>query len=78
MTNIQTVRQRDELRIRIQHLMHLLHDSQTAFDDQTKENNVLRHALLQAEHKLEHNIQSPIKVTNCNPHSESAHNVIYI
>ncbi len=41
------VRQRDELRIRIQHLLHLLQDSQTAFDDKTRENQVLRHALSQ-------------------------------
>ena len=41
------VRQRDELRIRIQHLLHLLQDSQTAFDQKSKENQVLRHALSQ-------------------------------
>jgi hypothetical protein len=43
----QVVRQRDELRIRIQHLLHILQDSQTAYEEQTKENEVLRHALSQ-------------------------------
>ena len=43
----EVVRQRDELRIRIQHLLHILNDSQAAFEEQTKENQVLRHALSQ-------------------------------
>jgi dihydropteroate synthase len=43
----EVVRQRDELRIRIQHLLHILHNSQVAFEEQTKENQVLRHALSQ-------------------------------
>ncbi len=38
-------RQRDDLRIRIQHLLHLLHDSQVAQEEQTREIAVLRHAL---------------------------------
>ncbi len=38
-------RQRDELRIRIQHLLHLLHESQDRTTDQAREIQVLKHAL---------------------------------
>ena len=39
------LRQRDELRIRIQHLLHLLHDSEETNKAQEHELVVLRHAL---------------------------------
>lgn len=38
-------RQRDELRIRIQHLLHLLHESQDKVSEQATEIQVLKHAL---------------------------------
>ena len=63
---VSIVRQRDELRIRIQHLMHLLHDSQVAFDEKIKENIVLRHALLQQQHYGHAAITRPKNVTTDN------------
>ena len=56
------VRQRDELRIRIQHLLHLLNDSQTSFDETLKENQVLRHALTQESQTTGSDKQNPPKV----------------
>jgi hypothetical protein len=42
---LQVTRQRDELRIRIQHLLHLLHESDEKISTQQKEIQVLKHAL---------------------------------
>ena len=68
------LRQRDELRIRIQHLLHLLNDSQTAYDAQAKENEVLRHALSQGMNAVSDNVApavpgEPIITQVCTRHN---------